>query len=241
MIRYTSILINSSKAFDKESSVKAEFRHWLAKQNRSTMQNKKLIGFLEAIILMPMMTVSVSSGNIPKVNIDNVSSKILLSQKNTSANGLFAFNQVADQKAEILKAEAQAIDAYYKSHDMPLEGMGMKMAQEADKNGLDYRLLPAISARESTGGREKCKKVGHNFFGWGSCRIGFDSDEKAIETVARNLGGNNPITSQYYAGKTTKEILDQYNPPSIVLHYTKQVMKMMDDIGDETITLPTNT
>lgn len=190
---------------------------------------------------MPMMTVSVSSGNIPKVNIDNVSSKILLSQKNTSANGLFAFNQVADQKAEILKLEAQAIDAYYKSHDMPLEGMGMKMAQEADKNGLDYRLLPAISARESTGGRQSCKKVTHSFMGWGSCKINFKSDAEAIEIVAQNLGGNNPNTDQHYAGKTVKQILQKYNPPSIVPHYAEQVMKIMNDIGDETITLPANT
>jgi len=207
------------------------------------MQNKKLIGFLQAIILMPMMTVSMPLGNMPKVSINNVTSKILLSQKNIGIDGLLTFNQAIDQKTaeKSLTAKAEAIDSYFKSHNMPLEGMGMKMAQEADKNGLDWRLLPAITARESTGGREKCKKVGHNFFGWGSCKVGFDSDEKAIETVARNLGGNNPKTAQYYSGKTTREILTEYNPPSVVLHYTDQVVKIMNDIGNETITLPSNT
>ncbi|MFZ2205304.1 MAG: hypothetical protein WAV23_01820 [Minisyncoccia bacterium] len=205
------------------------------------MQNKKLIGFLEAIILMPMMTVSVSAGNIPKVNTDNVSPKIVLSQKNISANGLLAFNQVVDQKAEILKIKALAIDTYFKEHGMPLEGMGMKMVQEAEKNDIDWRLLPAISVRESTGGLHACKKVKFSFMGWGSCKINFKSNEESIEIVARNLGGNNPNTDHHYADKTTKQILQKYNPPSIVPHYAEQVIKIMDNIGDEIITLPTNT
>ena len=36
---------------------------------------------------------------------------------------------------------------------MPLFGMGMKMCKEAEKNELDWRLLPAIAVRESTGGK----------------------------------------------------------------------------------------
>ena len=138
-----------------------------------------------------------------------------------------------NEKATTLKLQAEAIDEYFKERDMPLYGNGMKMAEEAEKNGLDWRLLPAISIRESTGGKNDCDNVEHNFFGWGSCKIGFDSDDEAIEVIAMNLGGNNPNTEHHYSGKTTKEILQKYNPVSIVPRYAQQVMSIMDDIGEE--------
>ena len=116
---------------------------------------------------------------------------------------------------------------------MPLEGMGKKMVEESIKNDLDWRLLAAISVRESTGGKFDCVKVSYNPFGWGSCKIGFDSNEDAIETVAKNLGGNNPNTARHYSGKTTREILKAYNPPSIVPKYVDQVISIMNEIGDK--------
>ena len=38
--------------------------------------------------------------------------------------------------------------------------------------------------------------------------------------------------AHHYSGKTTKEILQKYNPPSIVARYADQVMAIMNDIGD---------
>jgi len=61
----------------------------------------------------------------------------------------------------------------------------------------------------------------------------YDSNEEAIETVARNLGGNNPNTERHYANKNLKEILRAYNPPSIVPKYAEQVISIMNAIGDE--------
>ena len=137
--------------------------------------------------------------------------------------------------------KAQAIDAYFNKYDMPLAGHGMKMVIEAEKNDIDWRLLPAIAVRESTGGKFACKGATHSFFGWGSCKINFDSVDHAIEVVAKNLGGNNPNTDHYYAGKTVKEILQKYNPPSIVPNYAPQVMKIMDTIGAGELVLDTKT
>ncbi|MGH7249596.1 MAG: hypothetical protein ACREGC_01345, partial [Minisyncoccia bacterium] len=98
--------------------------------------------------------------------------------------------------------------------------------------GLDWRLLPAIAVRESTGGKNDCNKVAHNAFGWASCKVGFKSDAQAIETLATNLGGNNPKTAQHYDNKTTVQILHAYNPPSIVPRYAEQVLSIMNVIGD---------
>lgn len=194
------------------------------------MKKTNLIRFVQSLVLLPL-SMQLSMANI---NSTQISPSLLVSKVNTEINGKMALNQAVDQEAQILKAEqvkADAIDAYFAEHDMPLVGKGMKMVTEAENNDLDWRLLPAISVRESTGGKNDCIKVNHNAFGWGSCKIGFKTDDHAIETVARNLGGNNPKTSMHYDNKTTKEILRAYNPPSVVPKYAEQVMSIMDTIG----------
>jgi|SRR3989344_4521260 len=198
------------------------------------MKNKKLIRFVESFILLPGLTISsIPVGFISQavVNVVNTPSIVLLQKQNIEASELLARSGATYQKFK-----ADAIDAYFKAHDMPLEGMGMTMVLEAEKNDLDWRLLPAIAMRESTGGKFACKKATFNSFGWGSCKINFESNEEAIETVARNLGGNNPNTDHHYAGKTTKQILQKYNPPSIVPRYAEQVMSIMNEIGVEDTT-----
>lgn len=194
------------------------------------MKNNNLIRFVQSLIFLPVMSLSI--GGIHNVEI----SKNVLAQKfNIEVNGILAFNQAIDPMAEVFKIRAQkaeAIDAYFSTRGMPLAGMGMKMILEAEKNNLDWRLLPAIAVRESTGGKFECKKVSNNAFGWGSCKIGFKSNEEAIEIVAKNLGGNNPRTAHHYNEKTTKQILRAYNPPSVVPRYAEQVMAIMNVIGE---------
>ncbi len=208
------------------------------------MQNKKLIRFVESFILLPIVSLSMPFGNVPKPVEAPIepATQIVSSQKsNIEADGILAFNQVMDQKAQDQKAKAEAIDAYFRARNMPLEGYGEKFVLEAEKNDLDWRLLAAISVIETTGGKFSCqgayKRTGnieytYNPFGWGSCKIPFESIDKAIETVGHNLGGNNPNTDHHYAGKETKAILQTYNPPSIVPDYAQKVMKVMNGIGE---------
>ncbi len=188
---------------------------------------------MESFIILPVLSISsmpVGAASQAVVNVVNPPSFISFEQHNKTA--ALAINAI-DREIEERKAKAEAIDSYFKNHDMPLAGTGMKMVLEAEKNDLDWRLLPAIAVRESTGGKFACKKVTFSAFGWGSCKINFKSHDQAIETVARNLGGNNPKTSHHYDEKTTKEILRAYNPPSIVPRYAEQVMSIMDTIGKE--------
>jgi hypothetical protein len=179
-----------------------------------------------------------------------ISQDALVKKVNIEANGTLALNQVSTPEADLIseqilknkvQAEADSIDAYFAEHDMPLEGTGMTMVKEAYLNGLDWRLLPAIAVRESTGGKNACDKVKYNPFGWNSCKTGFDSYEDAIETVAENLGGNNPSTAHHYDNKTVKEILQAYNPPSIIPRYANQVMSIMDTLGDPDTTITATT
>lgn len=212
----------------------------LREHNPYIMKNNNLIRFAQSLVLLPAMTMSFTGGGI---NTNQIAQNILVQKVNIEANGTSGFlslNQATDPKVgpkvQILQAEADAIDAYFAKYDMPLEGTGAKMAEEADANDLDWRLLPAISVRESTGGKHECTSVSNNPFGWGSCKIGFKTNAAAIETIAKNLGGNNPSTAVHYDDKTTLEILHAYNPPSVVPRYAEQVMKIMSAIGPEDIT-----
>ncbi len=192
------------------------------------MKNKNLIRFVESFILLPALTMSsapVGTLSQAVINVVNTPSAILLEKQN---NEVLVRNEAF---AQAQKIKADAIDAYFKDRDMPLAGLGMKMVLEAEKNDLDWRLLPAIAVRESSGGKNACEKVKNSFFGWGSCKVSFNSIEEAVEIVAHNLGGNNPKTARHYDEKTTKQILLAYNPPSIVPRYANQVMAIMNAIG----------
>ncbi len=204
------------------------------------MENKRWIRFAESFILLPIIVISSAPvGPISQAAINVVNAPLFasLQKQNIKTDGQqIALNDAVDQKLEVQKIKARAIDAYFGTRNMPLEGLGMKMVIEAEKNDLDWRLLPAIAIRESTGGKFACKKVLYNSFGWGSCKIGFNSNEEAIETVALNLGGNHPKTEKYYDEKTTKQILRAYNPPSIVPRYAEQVISIMNAIGEAEVT-----
>lgn len=206
------------------------------KSNSGTLprRNKNLIRILESFVILPAIALSMPFGGFfgtVKSDINTIP-QIVLAQDIDENVGLPAMKKAAEDKAKILEAQAKAIDAYFGARGMPLKGTGLKMAQEADKNEIDWRLMPAIAVRESTGGKYACKSVPNSFFGWGSCKIGFKSKDEAIESLARNLSGNNPNTDHHYTkGKTTKEILQKYNPPSIIPNYAGEVMAIMDAMG----------
>lgn len=199
------------------------------------MNKNNLIRFVQSLVLLPMMTgtTAVPLGSILMENAKDTVQTVFIQKNSLETGKILVLDRALDEKALDLKKKADAIDAYFEDHDMPLLGEGKKMAEEAEENGLDWRLLAAISIRESTGGKNDCKKADNNPFGWGSCKISFDSVDEAIETVAINLGGNNPNTEKHYAGKNLKEILRAYNPPHIVPRYAEQVISIMNAIGPE--------
>lgn len=179
--------------------------------------HKQKIQFVHGLILIPFLTIGspLSILNTLKTPTDGW------------GGGYFASlsESRGEREAQELAADrARKIDAYYAKRKMPLEGYGAKMIAEAEKNNLDWRLLPAIAIKESTGGKFACY---NNPFGWGSCKIRFGSYDEAIETVAHNLGGNNQNTARYYKDKTTEEKLHHYNN-AIVPTYTKEIYGFME-------------
>ena len=203
------------------------------------MKNNKFIRFAHSLFVIPMLAGSSMSALPTSIPHSEIVQNVLVQKFNKEANGDVATNKAIDPEVLLQEArvkKAGLIDAYYERNGMPLKGKGMKMVLEAEKNNIDWRLLPAITVIETTGGQNLCKSLGEennkNPFGWGSCEKGFKSFDEAIETVARNLGGNNPKTEKYYKNKSIKQILEAYNPPSIVPDYTKKVTGVMSAIGD---------
>lgn len=100
--------------------------------------------------------------------------------------------------------------AFFKSYNSSLEPYSEHFVLTADKYGLDYRLLPAISCVESTCGKFYIPSS-NNPFGWGiygNTVTSFESIEAGIDTVGAGLAKN-------YVNKgydTVEEIAPIYNP-----------------------------
>ena len=176
--------------------------------------------FFYSIIMLPMMSAGLSIDHADMINVLPV-----------QAEGVSITTSISEDAIieQIRTERAQAIDDYFTSRKLPLAGHGMKMVLEAEKNNLDWRLIPAIAMRESTGGKFACKSATYSPFGFGSCRMSFDSYDHAIEVVARNLGGNNPRTAGSYKNKTLVQKLKSYN--SVIPTYTKEIFSIMNKIS----------
>lgn len=172
--------------------------------------------FVQSFVIVPLVATTLSmnafTASINEAVIKATSAEVSLSPE-------------AQKLQEDREAKAAKIDAYYAKYDLPLAGHGMHMVLVAEAQDLDWRLLPAIAMRESTGGKFSC---GNNPFGFGSCKIKYTSFDEAIDMVAGHIGGSNPRTSKYYAGKDTLGILKSYN--SVIPTYSKEILSIMSKI-----------
>jgi len=99
----------------------------------------------------------------------------------------------------------------------------------ADKNQLDWRLLPAISGIESTFGRF-LPFESYNPFGWGiygNNVRGFSSYEESIDTVAQGIAQNYPY-------EDINRLASKYCPPNAGL-WANKVTALMGQIENTPI------
>lgn len=136
---------------------------------------------------------------------------------------------ITTQEQEIRKERAQAIDTFLEKRKSSLAGYGMKFVEEAEKNGIDYRLLVSISGRESSFAKDGqvCKGAKNSVFGYGSCKINFKSIDESIEVVSRKIGGE---SKHYHSEMTTYQILRKYN--TVIPNYPNEVIRIMKMIDD---------
>jgi len=179
------------------------------------------------MVMLPMLTTSTTLYTSLLAGTNQLS---ILSGSETSS--VLVDNTITDEEQaqiDLDASRAKIIDDYMAARSMPLAGKGAKFIEESNKYDMDWRLLPAIAMRETSGGKNACY---NNPFGWGSCKIKFASFDEAIETVARNLGGANPKTAMYYKDQPTMKKLYYYNG-TVVASYPAEVVKIMNKISKE--------
>jgi len=82
-------------------------------------------------------------------------------------------------------------------YNSPLAGEAERYVRLADKNGVDWKLLPSIAGLESSYGK-RLMPNSYNAYGWGGGHIYFDSWEQGIDVITTAL------SKKYYArGATT--------------------------------------
>ena len=109
-------------------------------------------------------------------------------------------------------ARIEIVRQFFENYKSPLAPFAKNIVQDADKYGLDYKLLPAIAMQESN----LCQKIivdSYNCWGfgiYGKKITRFESYPEAIDTVTRAL-----VKNYVTRGLTTpSEIMKKYTPSS---------------------------
>jgi hypothetical protein len=111
----------------------------------------------------------------------------------------------------------EALRGFFARFDCPAQYFSHHFLAAADRNSLDWRLLPSISWVESTGGKAA---VNNNMFGWDSGRAHFASPAAGIDEVGYQLGN-----ATQYRDKTLDALLATYNPDAGYAAKVKAVMR----------------
>jgi len=112
------------------------------------------------------------------------------------------------------------LENVFKLYHCPAPHQTSEYIRAADDYGLDYRLLPAVSIRETRCGAAERQE--HNRWGYHPGRQSFSSVEVGIEVLAHRLS-QNPL----YRGKTLHDKLFTYNPRAA---YPAEVARIMRQI-----------
>ena len=133
----------------------------------------------------------------------NSNNRVAFAALPTSENVLAEIINFKDARIEIVRQ-------FFEKYKSPLVPFASNVVNDADKYGLDYRLIPAIAMQESN----LCQKIiidSYNCWGfgiYGKKITRFESYPQAIDTVTKTLAQN------YIAGglNTPWEIMKKYTP-----------------------------
>jgi hypothetical protein len=139
----------------------------------------------------------------------------------TAADGtVVAFRPTTNPPTELrllqIDPRVARLEAFFDAYTCPAPRHTADYLRVADSYGLDYRILPALSVRETTCGQYQQM---NNRWGWDSARSGFRSIPAGMEYVARQLA-----QAPQFKGKTLEQKLWTYNP---VAKYPGEIKKLM--------------
>jgi len=115
---------------------------------------------------------------------------------------------------------AERLSGFFKAYHCPTPHYVQDYLQAADRYGLDYRLLPAISVRETTCG---LAEANNNRWGYHPGRQSFPSVRAGIEFLARQLAMKPP-----YRGKSLDKKLWTYNPRPTYPEEVRRIMRQIE-------------
>lgn len=98
------------------------------------------------------------------------SAKLEISMENTSSNDV----------------RVKALKKVFEKYNSPLADEAENYVSLADKNGVDWKLLPSIAGLESSFGK-RLMPNSYNAYGWGGGHIYFDSWSHGIDTITKSL------------------------------------------------------
>jgi hypothetical protein len=113
------------------------------------------------------------------------------------------------------------LEKFFRSYRCPAPYHTADYLRAADGYGLDYRLLPAVSIRESRCGAAETQQ--HNHWGYHPGRQSFPSIEAGIDFVAQRL-----TQHKLYKGKTLEDKLFTYNPRSAYPGEVQRIMRQIE-------------
>jgi len=120
-------------------------------------------------------------------------------------------NKLVDERSDKLRA-------FFESYECPQPLHVDEYLHAADRHSLDYRLLPAISVRESTCGMHAQR---NNYWGWASGKRAFPTVKAGIEYISGQLHAY-PYRDKSVTGK-----LHAYNPRA---EYVASIKRLMQEI-----------
>ena len=132
------------------------------------------------------------------------------------AHGTASLSQQFDPPIYKNDARLLILKKFFEQRESPVARLSRDFLLAADRNRLDWRLLPSISIIESGGGKAFRN---NNIFGWASCEQQFPSVRDGIHIVAGRLAN-----SKLYKNKNLDAKLATYNSNSDYRPRVKSVM-----------------
>lgn len=205
--------------------------HWVsllfAAESLIIMTNSKIFSLLSTLVITVVGGICLpltANAKIQSLAFFDVFTVVDYQTKESSI-AYVSMKKTDEEKIDLEKInKINRLNIYFEERDMPLAGYGAKFIEVAEKCDIDWRLLPAIGVRESSGGKFE---FNNNPFGWGSAKIKFKNFDDAIENVSDHLCGLRESTAKYYRDKTQAEKLWYYNG-SVIPSYPKEVVEIME-------------
>lgn len=171
------------------------------------------------------------------VLFSNLIPSVVLARENQLEISALITPIVTSSKENEVEKKVAILTYFLKDRNSPLIPFARTFVEEAEKNELDYRLVPAISGVESSFGKA-IPSNSYNAYGWANGDYFFKSWEDGIITVTKTL---NEKYKKGWGAQTVEEIGRYYaaSPTwaSRVIFFMEQIEVATPQVSDLSLNL----